>query len=201
VPVCAVWVDGDPLYIARSEHLRTQGSELASGQAAQSRQLRAVRCEQGPRRVLGCAGRDSDFTTFRKAHNASTRLVPTGRPGLYPSRQIAPSGGTMPKTGEHARESGEYTAGCAHWTIFMNAGWEFPPCPQCHGTVEYTRRSAAPVAGHEWGDVVSMSLRPSNRYHARRTASIGQAEAFALSRSHSLRQVVRHGLMRLHVTR
>ena len=108
----------------------------------------------------------------------------------------------MPKTGEHARESGEYTAGCAHWTIFMNAGWEFPPCPQCHQVVEYTRRSVAAVAGHEWGDVVSMSPRLSNHYLTRRSSSsIGQAEALRLSRIHSLRQVVHRRLMRLQATR
>lgn len=61
----------------------------------------------------------------------------------------------MPKTGEHATVTGEYTADCAHWTISMQVGQEFPPCPQCHQVVDYKRRvselpgSPAPqVAAH-----------------------------------------------------
>jgi len=39
--------------------------------------------------------------------------------------------------------TGEYTADCAHWTISMQVGREFPPCPQCHQVVEYRMCSGA----------------------------------------------------------
>jgi len=44
----------------------------------------------------------------------------------------------MPKTGEQALEAGEYSADW-HWTIFMRVGMVFPPCPECHQVVEYTK--------------------------------------------------------------
>ena len=43
----------------------------------------------------------------------------------------------MPKTGEYARESGEYTADW-HCTVFMYADMQLPPCPDCGEAVEYT---------------------------------------------------------------
>jgi hypothetical protein len=58
----------------------------------------------------------------------------------------------MPKTGEYAHTTGEYAADCMHWTIYMRAGLEFPPCPQCHQVVEYRKIAGAsrePQIGHE----------------------------------------------------
>jgi len=49
----------------------------------------------------------------------------------------------MPKTGDYAHATGEYVADCMHWTIYMRAGVEFPPCPQCHRSVEYRRVAGA----------------------------------------------------------
>ncbi|HXX91210.1 MAG TPA: hypothetical protein VEI83_13410 [Acidimicrobiales bacterium] len=58
------------------------------------------------------------------------------------------------KSGELARESGDYSADCGHWMVQMRPGMEFPRCPQCHQVVEYRRAgdTGAPatraVVGH-----------------------------------------------------
>lgn len=44
----------------------------------------------------------------------------------------------MPRTGDHAKEPGEYKSDCGHWTVHMTVGREFPPCPHCHKRVNYT---------------------------------------------------------------
>ena len=44
----------------------------------------------------------------------------------------------MPRTGDHASESGEYTADW-HCTVFMRAGMAFPACPDCGEIVEFTK--------------------------------------------------------------
>jgi hypothetical protein len=109
----------------------------------------------------------------------------------------------MPKTGDRAQESGEYTADCAHWAISMRSGWEFPPCPQCHQVVEYARRSVAPVTGHEWGDVVPVPSGMPPRHPAAGNPSepFGQGQTLFLASNRSIRKSFRHGFTRLHSTR
>ncbi len=53
----------------------------------------------------------------------------------------------MPKTGDFARESGEYAADW-HCTIFMHTDMRFPPCPDCYQVVEYVKvaRPMVPAA-------------------------------------------------------
>jgi len=44
----------------------------------------------------------------------------------------------MPRTGEYAQVAGEYEAEW-HQSVFVRVGMAFPPCPQCHASVEYTK--------------------------------------------------------------
>jgi len=55
------------------------------------------------------------------------------------------------KTGDVARESGDYGADCGHWVIRVAAGKELPPCPQCHQVVVYRRI----------GGITATSARPA----------------------------------------
>ncbi|HUO47571.1 MAG TPA: hypothetical protein VMU09_01930 [Acidimicrobiales bacterium] len=50
------------------------------------------------------------------------------------------------KTGDLARESGEFSAECGHWMVRVKSGGEFPPCPQCHQVVQYRRVGGLPAA-------------------------------------------------------
>jgi hypothetical protein len=44
-------------------------------------------------------------------------------------------------------DPGTYQSACGHWTVHMkNIGDEFPPCPNCHRAISYTKIGASQVS-------------------------------------------------------
>jgi hypothetical protein len=109
---------------------------------------------------------DSAYTTFGIADNGTPSALPVGTRWPYRASAVEMIGGTMPISGERAREAGDYVSGCEHLVVSMRTGWEFPPCPQCHGRVHFARRSTASVLHHEWGDLVSRTSPTSRGWWA-----------------------------------